>query len=217
MIATLIVVLAIILLTGLLYFESKQKTKGVVPAKALLSSLFVIAALLQPHAVLRYYHCLLAGLLLCLVGDVFLAIPGRKTFLGGLIAFLLGHVAYTLGFWHISRAGVLTWVGFLIIVMITGKVFLWLKPQLKSMTIPVLCYCIVIAVMLSAAWSVWADSGRAQPGRTMVFIGAFLFYISDIFVARNRFLRQEFFNRLLGLPLYYTGQFMLAFSVGWLR
>jgi len=24
----------------------------------------------------------------------------------------------------------------------------------------------------------------------------------------------EFFNRLLGLPLYYAGQFLLAFSVG---
>ena len=48
----------------------------------------------------------------------------------------------------------------------------------------------------------------------MVFSGALFFYISDIFVARNRFLKLEFFNRLIGLPLYYAGQFLLAFSIG---
>jgi hypothetical protein len=35
-----------------------------------------------------------------------------------------------------------------------------------------------------------------------------------VFVARDRFLKKDFFNRLVGLPLYYTGQFILAFSVG---
>ncbi|HDP24776.1 MAG TPA: lysoplasmalogenase, partial [Deltaproteobacteria bacterium] len=40
------------------------------------------------------------------------------------------------------------------------------------------------------------------------------FYISDIFVARNRFVKQEFINRALGLPLYYLGQFLIAFSLG---
>jgi hypothetical protein len=47
-----------------------------------------------------------------------------------------------------------------------------------------------------------------------IFSGAASFYISDLFVARDRFLKMEFKNRLLGLPLYYFGQFLLAFSVG---
>ena len=214
MLAAPIMVLAIILLTGLLYFESKPKTKGLLPTKTLLSSLFVITALLQPRPMPRYYHYMLVGLLLCLVGDVFLAIPGKKTFLGGLIAFLLGHVSYILAFLDISRIGLLTWIGCLVIAIVTGTIYFRLKPHLKTMAIPVLCYCIVIAAMLAAAWSVLADSGRSQPGRTMVFTGALLFYVSDIFVARNRFVKQEFFNRLVGLPLYYGGQFLLAFSVG---
>lgn len=53
-----------------------------------------------------------------------------------------------------------------------------------------------------------------QRGRFMVLIGAVLFYISDIFVARNRFIKKEYLNRLCGLPLYYCGQFLLAFSIG---
>jgi hypothetical protein len=44
--------------------------------------------------------------------------------------------------------------------------------------------------------------------------GALSFYVSDVFVARQRFVKSAFLNRLIGLPLYYGGQFMLAFSVG---
>jgi hypothetical protein len=33
-------------------------------------------------------------------------------------------------------------------------------------------------------------------------------------VARQRFVAPAFANRLYGLPLYYLGQFLLAFSVG---
>jgi uncharacterized membrane protein YhhN len=71
--------------------------------------------------------------------------------------------------------------------------------------------------MLSGAWSVLGDSNLTRPGRIMVFAGALSFYFSDVFVARDRFLKEEFLNRLMGLPMYYTGQFLLAFSVGLLR
>jgi hypothetical protein len=50
----------------------------------------------------------------------------------------------------------------------------------------------------------------------MILAGAVSFYISDLFVARDRFLKDAFFNRLVGLPLYYLGQFLLAFSVGFI-
>jgi hypothetical protein len=38
--------------------------------------------------------------------------------------------------------------------------------------------------------------------------------VSDIFVARQRFVTKAFVNRSAGLPLYYAGQFMIAFSTG---
>jgi uncharacterized membrane protein YhhN len=85
------------------------------------------------------------------------------------------------------------------------------------MNIPVLLYIVVIIVMLSEAWSVFIDSGLTMSGRIMVVGGALLFYISDLFVARDRFIKKEFFNRFIGLPLYYAGQFILAFSVGVLQ
>jgi hypothetical protein len=73
---------------------------------------------------------------------------------------------------------------------------------------------IVISIMLVGAWSVLGDARMPWSGRIVVFVGAFSFYFSDLFVARDRFLKKEFLNRLVGLPMYYTGQFLLAFSVG---
>jgi uncharacterized membrane protein YhhN len=81
---------------------------------------------------------------------------------------------------------------------------------------PVLCYIIVITAMVAGAWTVMAAGELILSGRMLVFIGAMGFYFSDIFVARQRFLKTEFFNRLVGLPLYYGGQFMLAFSIGFI-
>lgn len=51
----------------------------------------------------------------------------------------------------------------------------------------------------------------------MAAAGAVAFYVSDVFVARDRFMKGGFVNRLVGLPLYYAGQFLIAFSLGFLR
>jgi hypothetical protein len=75
----------------------------------------------------------------------------------------------------------------------------------------------VITLMASGAWAVFWKSSFQVSGRVLILAGAFCFYVSDLFVARHRFIKEEYQNRLLGLPLYYTGQFMLAFSVGLLK
>ena len=65
--------------------------------------------------------------------------------------------------------------------------------------------------------TVVGDQTLNSSGRLLVFFGAASFYFSDLFVARDRFVKTEFANRLLGLPMYYLGQFLLAFSVGTVR
>jgi uncharacterized membrane protein YhhN len=138
-------------------------------------------------------------------------------FLYGLVSFLLGHVSYIFGFFYVAQTSQWSWVGLLTVSVISCWVYFWLRPHLGSMKVPVLFYVIVITIMLSGACSVLGDSNLTRPGRIMVFAGALSFYFSDIFVARDRFLKEEFLNRLMGLPMYYTGQFLLAFSVGLLR
>jgi len=217
MLNTLIIVLAAILLPGLLYYENRVNQKGLLLTKTVLSLLFVITALVQPHTISAYYYCLLVGLTFCLGGDIFLALRQKMMFLFGLIFFLIGNIFYIFGFFYVARSSQWTWVGFLTVMVISVWIYFWLKPYLRYMKAPVVLYVIIITIMLSGAWSVLGDSNLAQPGRIMVFAGALSFYFSYIFVARGRFLRKEFLNRLIGLPMYYAGQFLLAFSVGLMR
>jgi len=208
---------AAILLGGLLSFEMAENRKGLVPVKSALSSLFIVTAIVQPHPMPTFYRLVLAGLLLCLSGDIFLALPQGRMFLYGLICFLLGHLLYIIGFFSAAGVNQWTWIGLLTVLVISLRVYVWLAPYLGVMKRPVMLYVIVITVMVCGAWSVLGSPRLALTGRIMVFVGALTFYLSDIFVARDRFVRKEFMNRLIGLPLYYTGQFFLAFSVGLLR
>lgn len=214
MINILIIFLAVVLLAGLLFFEKNSNRKGKLPTKTILSCLFILTALVQSHPNPQFYHVLLIALLFCLGGDIFLALPQDRMFLLGLVSFLLGHVAYVICFFYLADLSHWTWIGGGIGLAAATRVFFWLRPHLGSMLIPVIAYIVVITLMVVGAWTVLGDSGVKLPGRLLIFMGALSFYISDLFVARDRFLKTEFKNRLFGLPLYYFGQFLLAFSVG---
>jgi len=217
MLNILIIVLAVFLLVGLLYCEKNSNQKGKLPTKTLLSCLFIFTALVQIQTIPVYFYLMLIGLIFCLGGDVFLALPQERMFLLGLVSFLLGHVLYMVGFFYVADVSQWTMVGCLVGLLVSGLVFWWLRPHLGSMLVPVIAYIIVITVMVIGAWTVLGDTKLSYAGRLLVFVGAVSFYLSDLFVARERFLKSEFSNRLIGLPMYYCGQFLLAFSVGLLN
>jgi uncharacterized membrane protein YhhN len=123
-------------------------------------------------------------------------------------------VFYVLCFFSAADINQWTWIGCLAAALVSGLVFFWLRPHLGSMLAPVAAYVVVISVMVVGAWTMLGDSSLNFAGRLAAFIGAVSFYLSDLFVARDRFLKTEFTNRLIGLPLYYLGQFLLAFSAG---
>lgn len=212
--SVILLVLAGALLPALLYHECRERQWGIIPSKTGLSVLFVVTALIQPHPIPSYYYLLLMGLMFCLAGDVFLALPQARMFRLGLISFLIGHLFYMAAFFTTAHLSAWTGLGTIAAVVVSVWVYGWLKPHLGHMKAPVLSYIVVITLMVSGASSVWGDARLAWTGRVMVFAGASCFYVSDIFVARDRFVKKEPLNRLLGLPLYYAGQFLLAFSVG---
>ncbi len=149
-----------------------------------------------------FERLVLAALLLSLLGDALLLSAGKPFFLAGLAAFLLAHVAYAVAF--AGRAELLAWP----VLPLAAGVWLvlrWLWPHLGEMRVPVVAYCLVIAAM------VWLALGMAAP---LVRLGAVLFFLSDLLVARDRFVKPGFGNRLVGLPLYYAGQVLLATAVG---
>ncbi len=217
MLNLLIVILALILLCGLLYFEKGENQTGRLLTKTPLSTLFIIAAMIQPHPLASFFYLMLIGLIFCMAGDICLVFPQKAMFLTGLFAFLVGHIWYAVAFFYTAAIHQLAWIGFLVVLLTGGWIFFWLKPHLGSMKLPVLLYIIFISLMVCGAWTVIGDANLSRSGRIFVFAGAVLFYFSDLFVARQRFVKKAYLNRLFGLPLYYAGQFLLAFSTGILK
>jgi uncharacterized membrane protein YhhN len=217
MIANIIIIIAaLFILPWFLFYEKGEIHKGMVPTKLVISVLFIVAVNVQPHPIPGYYRFLLTGMIFCAGGDLFLALPQKSMFMSGLISFLIGHVFYIAAFFYAAQLNLWTWVGTAIIIIVSGWIYVWLRPHLGKMNLPVIIYILVITAMVSGAFSILGDSRITLDGRLMVFAGGILFYVSDIFVARHRFLKKEFLNRMIGLPVYYTGQFVLAFSIGWL-
>jgi uncharacterized membrane protein YhhN len=209
-----LIVVASGLLAALLVAEKRKSVPLILTFKTPLSMLFVAAALIQSRAVEPYYKWVIAGLVFGLIGDVCLALKGNNTFRAGLVAFLLGHVLYVVAFAGLTRPSDWLALGHLLILGISLGVFWWLRPHLGAMVIPVGLYVLVISLMLAAAWVAFLNPDLKATGAWALFVGACCFYMSDLFVARERFVKSQFINRLLGLPLYYGGQFCIAFSVG---
>ena len=192
---------------GLLLSEYFESIWGKWLTKPLASAGFVGIALIAGAWQSEYGRWVLLALILSWLGDVLL-IPQKspKIFQAGIFSFLLGHLAYAMAFW--VRGIDMAWgiVAIVILTLPAGLILRWLKPNLpKDMQIPVYAYIAVISLMvaLSAATTAFRLS-------LSIFIGAFMFYCSDLSVARDRFIAEGFVNRLWGLPLYYCAQIILA-------
>ena len=210
----LVVLAAVALLILLLASEKRGRTPRGAVIKGSVSALFVLTAWMQPHPLPAYFHAVLVGLVFGLIGDICLALPGNRAFRIGLFAFLGGHILYVRAFAGLTRPADWASPVQLVFLVAAGAAFWWLRPHVGRMRVPVVVYLVVITLMLAGAWAVFRRSGPGATGGTIVWTGALCFYLSDLFVARQRFVTSQYLNRLIGLPLYYLGQFLLAFSVG---
>jgi uncharacterized membrane protein YhhN len=217
MLNIVILISATVLLAGLLYAAKKESITGTIITKPALSLLFLAVAIIARYSCQKYFGMILAGLIFCILGDVFLIfVNSKKLFLAGLVSFLIGHILYGIAFFTASSPGLLTLVFAVFSIALSSAVFMMLRSYLGKMMVPVLLYIVIITVMVIGAATLMGDKRLNPVGRSLAFFGALLFYCSDMFVARQRFVKKEFANRLIGLPLYYVGQFMIAFSIGFI-
>jgi alkenylglycerophosphocholine hydrolase len=152
-----------------------------------------------------YGRVLASGLVLSALGDALLELPGH--FVGGLAAFLCAHVAYTVAFlrderrWRWERA-----VPFAVWLL---AAFLWTRPGLGEMTVPVVVYMLAIGGMMWRAAARWGD----HPGATAALVGAVLFGLSDTLIAIDRFRAPlPGVASLAIILLYWAGQAGIAAS-----
>lgn len=211
-------ILCMLAVFGTLWSSARGSKRGRYTCKPLASLAFILVALTGGALAgdgPAYGQYITVGLVLGAVGDVALMLPGRRSFLIGLIAFLLGHIAYVLAFASVTPIEL--WSGPFALLPVAIGVFVvrWLWPHLGPMRKPVLAYVAVITAMVIGALAMLRDDGRqvlSDPAATLGCVGALAFFASDLAVARQRFVRDSFSNRLWGLPAYYVGQLLLAWS-----
>ncbi len=206
------------LVAGLVISEMRDLRGGSIVFKPLASVGFLVLAVwmgaLEPGH--TYGPLIFAGLVLSFFGDVFLLAGDQpRFFLAGLGSFLLGHVAYAAAFLALGIAGRPVGVAIAVLVPVAFWVWRWLRPHLPpDMVGPVIAYVVVISVMESLAMGAsFAVGFEPGSGGIAIALGATLFCVSDLAVARRQFVDPSPASSLWGLPLYYAGQVGLALSV----
>lgn len=158
------------------------------------------------------------GVLFSLAGDVALLFIDRF-FALGLVAFLLAHFAYlvgfntpfpqTLGVWAFAIAIVIG----LSAVRLLRRIVSGVRTKQKRLVTPVIIYSTVITLMLLSALLTLFRPDWISSAAYLVSLGAFLFYLSDIVLAWNKFVSPIKNGRMLNIGLYHLGQIAIVVGV----
>lgn len=203
---TLLVLLSAIFCISAKYPISK---KQLLIFKPLTLILIVVIATIFPATESYYKIFIVAGLVLSLLGDMFLIYP-EQHFKKGLIAFLFGHVFYIIAFTVSSGVHFTLWI-FLPIALVGILYLRNILPYSSKMKIPIIIYVIIIAIM---GWMAMERFNYIPTsGTILAAIGAVLFMISDAVLAMNKFRKPFFSAELIILTTYFTAQWLLAISV----
>ena len=159
------------------------------------------------------------GILFSLAGDVLLMLSLDKLFVFGLLAFLLAHVSYIMGFkaqFASASAG-----SFLLVIILAISATRLMRRIIGTMrakgqnrlVIPVIIYSTVITIMLFAAMTTIFDPAWTTGAAFLVSAGAFLFFVSDIILAWNKFVSPIKNGRRLNIAAYHLGQIGLIAGI----
>jgi len=158
------------------------------------------------------------GILFSLAGDISLIFIDRF-FMVGLIVFLLGHIAYlirfnipfpeTLGVWAIAIAIVIG----LSSVRLIRRIVEGVRKNQPRLVLPVIVYSTIITLMLlSALLTLFRPEWKSTPAYLVSF-GAFLFFLSDIVLAWNRFVSPIKNSRMINIGVYHLAQITIILGV----
>lgn len=209
-------ILTVACVVVLLSRERRGDRFGQAILKLMASTGFIGCALAAGAPGSSFGRGVLFGLALSWLGDACLLSRRRSLFLAGLVCFLLAHVAYATVFVSLGVDRKVTLGAGVALAVIGTGVARWLLPRVEmGMHVPVISYVVVISAMVAlgtGAASVALDRGAPGPVVAILVIAPAAFYLSDLAVARDRFVERQFVNRLWGLPLYYGAQILFAIS-----
>ena len=196
------------LIVALTYAEYNRREHLQAWLKPLAALGFILIAIFGGALYWDFGRWVLWGLISCAVGDVLLLSRNSPLkFKLGMAAFAIGHLLYVWAFInHTGKTALAPWM-FLPLIAGIGY-FVWIRSKApKDMIVPVAIYTMIIMAMVIFSFTVPI---------AIIPLAAILFSISDMFVARDRFVSDEPVNAVLITPLYFGAQalFALAASIG---
>ena len=181
-------------------------------AKLVASGAFVLAALGGGALETTPGSWLAAGLVCGALGDAALLGAGRRALATGMALFGLGHLCYLAACAQLVAPAGWRWP----LLAIPGVLgFLALRslwPHLGRLRAAVTGYAALLCLTATAAWMPLLSGAAPRPAAAMLAAGASAFFVSDLAVARQRFVARRFANKAWGLPLYYGGQLLIALA-----
>jgi uncharacterized membrane protein YhhN len=191
-----------------IYFRQHNILKMYAFFKPLTTLLIIgISILIYQKQQNSYSGILIVALLFSLIGDIFLI--GENYFIYGLGSFLLAHIIYTAAF---------IWIGgfnnqliiFILLLLIGGSYFLFLRKGLGNYTIPVGIYLLIILVMN------WQAIGLAITNKEtvsiMIAVAAILFALSDATIAYSKFIKPFKIAEIIILSTYWIAIYTFTIS-----
>ena len=148
---------------------------------------------------------MVSGLVFGLVGDVML-LPRVDNFIGGLAAFLVGHLAFLFGLVSIMTPGLAMGVGAIAGLILMGSLGrrvlagVWAGP----LAVPVAAYMATVAGVVVVGWGT---------GRWPIGVGVSLFALSDGILGLDRFVTGRSDRRVVVHILYHLGQAAIVAGV----
>ncbi len=151
------------------------------------------------------------GLVLSLIGDIFLLLP-VFLFPAGALSFLTAHVFYIVGLNQTLPA--VTWQNLLLVAAVAVVVFLFARKFFRSLKrrhskrlkALIIVYMLGISIMLLSALLTPLRPGWPTAAAAWTVTGALLFVISDSTLAWNKFIRPLKYGSLLVMVTYLLGQ-----------
>lgn len=185
--------------------------------KTLASSIFVILGIFNLVITFRlsklnlwYKILLFCGLIFAFIGDILLI----DYFILGAIFFGIGHVFYLAAFCTIKKPNLLDGVYVAIIIGFAfAIIFGYQNFNFNGMLSVIVSYAIIISLMLGKAT---ANSRLKNYNRLVtntIWLGALLFYLSDMFLLFGKFAAMGKVADILCLSSYYPAQGLLALSI----
>ena len=158
-------------------------------------------AILAALAARKRARGLAVALAFSALGDALLEFS-PELFIGGLAAFLLAHVTYTVTFVRRWQSARIT-PGAVVAACYSAGLAAWLLPEVGTIAIPVAVYVLAITAMVVSAFTARFPNRRVEAG-------AVLFLISDSMLAVDRFRMPVPLAEWIVWPTYYAAQLLIT-------